>query len=193
MSIRTWRVAKQVELPVSHPAHRILVQVSRAIGEPTSDMGKQHAIRGRRGFTAKHGQQADAVQSVAVIRFQIDTGQLGQGREQIHMSGEIFHASRFQCSVPVPERECPSGSVPCIALVSAHVRIPDVNSVSSSVVIHHDHEGVLIPTRLLEVVHQSSEVLVDIGHHAEKSRLLLLHLALEGREVFFRSPQWRMG
>ena len=94
---------------------------------------------------------------------------------------------------PAPKRKRPRAAEPRRGFIAAHSGVENRHPDRAAVVVHVDHERVAIDAPLLQLVHQSADVVVDVGDHAEEFCDFRIFLAAIQILVFLRNLQRSMG
>ena len=61
-----------------------------------------------------------------------------------------------------------------------------------TIVIHENENRVVLQPTVVEIRHQPPEVVVEIGHHSQIGRFLVVHLAPKRRHKFLGRSQGRV-
>ena len=108
------------------------------------------------------------------------------------MGRQVRDRVRLPFPGPFPEGDGPRAALPDGAFAAPHAGVEDIQSVGLAVVVHEDEDRVVLQFTLPEMPHQPSEVVVEVGDHAEIGGLLVIHLAAERRREFRGGGQRRM-
>ena len=186
--------AHEEEVARLHGGHRIFMRGRQAAG-PAADMMEEQAVvvptDRRRGL--KQRPEREAFELRAERGREGCPGEVAERREDVQVGRQIRHRVRLPFPGPFPEGDGPRAALPDGAFAAPHTGVEDIQPVGLAVVVHEDEDRVVLQFTLPEMLHQPSEVVVEVGDHTEIRGLLVVHLAAEWRHELRGGGQRRMG
>ena len=183
--------AQHQVIALSDACHRVLVVFCETAG-PTGHMVVENAF----GlpfdwlFTLQQGAEGVSFEFVFEFGRDLGAGKVTEGREDVEVGGQVAQGLGFPLSGPAPKGESPGSAFPSRTLGPAHLGVVDIEPFGHAVVIDHDHDGVFVPPRFLEEVHQAPEVVVDVLDHGQVGRMGFVQPGVaKGLDEFFRAAR----